>query len=813
MKRERFLFILILLITSSLFFVNKISFAAPRLYECEGYCGPRNTPPPFTLDQTTQCQTGCGPGTINTCATHSVEIVRRLYYNGQLRPCAFYEIEYSFQRVACEFIPDRQCYVLRGQETNYICSTADKLVDSRGFRLNGYLASGQLNLSLPPGSQCVAGGFYKVCCGPDGKVVDSVEYRLSDTYDGIPPPEGWCGGNTPRPLRTGGTNIPVGQQHPDCLQIQPSITCQVTTTTSGNVQVTASSTSITNNEYIRIRLDSQSQSCNPGISPCTVTFSSLVGQITARAELLNQDDIVVASTTCSINVSAPLPFIPSPSAPQVPAGLCTVDVYARIKNPNQWYPINGDKTASSTYSGFYKDSQIEIDAGTKQIGNDVKVADCYYRECTQVSTRHECKWNRWSYDPTVGCYLGETGWLGCETGACYNDSKCGNGLCPGVADDRYVDYCSSWRSNLTSEEINNPSDCDTSKPINFEFNLGGDNVIKQDPNGNLFSVTYRPSTINLRKSFGFPSGWSLPRWLSELNNHFIISNPSRHGFYNWVVTASGTVYNLPNEKIISDIKEIAREASDPVAPASAFKDYAYCTFTNGQTVGESNDSNFANNYKVFSEKDGTNMPSNIPLSLMNGTEPIRINATAIAKFYINPTDVAPITPSIGNSENVIHPTTSIRTATRTHIVGYPFNVTFSVYKSRYFGYDSGRFWLTVNNSEVASVDINESGGYQTGYYRDRAYRAGTYYFCTQHDADDEVYSYYQNGDAKGNIETSEFCPSVTIYRYLCYQGFCYECPREPDGVPPNLRGSGCNIVEPVKCQAYIGSDCRGKGRE
>jgi len=123
--------------------------------------------------------------------------------------------------------------------------------------------------------------------------------------------------------------------------------------------------------------------------------------------------------------------------------------------------------------------------------------------------------------------------------------------------------------------------------------------------------------------------------------------------------------------------------------------------------------------------------------------------------------------------------------------------------------------LEINGERVRGEEeiIKPERGEQTRTYYYTPRWAGQHTITTCHNADELRHSRNENGEAYRGDDDEYQSQQITVYRYLCYQGFCYECEKEPqrNGI---LRVSGkCTVVEPEKCKAYIGSDCKAKGRE
>ncbi|MEM2772667.1 MAG: hypothetical protein QXR88_02360, partial [Candidatus Pacearchaeota archaeon] len=352
--------------------------------------------------------------------------------------------------------------------------------------------------------------------------------------------------------------------------------------------------------------------------------------------------------------------------------------------------------------------------------------------------------------------------------------------------------------------------CDFQRGYKFTFNLDRNNFLlfKRDLGNNLFNVDHKLSTINDQFLYG-NSDFSPQISLKDKEKE-ISFTPNRHGYYCGLVGTvnDSYIYNKPDSYSITDNQDNPWTENENTA--KNYRDYTSCTFYNGYNNNTTININNAGTYVIYNESNGTNLPNNLIFrSMANGSVPIRGNfGKAVVKFYVNPSEVT-AKLEVGKP-NISHPP-NLKTPSRDYIVGYAFDIIYGVEKIGRFGLDMGTFWLTGPNISTNHTPLDEGSGIQTNTYGFTPDLAGTFSFCAYHDADDEVRSIQRNMEAWGNDEG--ICSSITVYRYLCYQGFCYECPNEPLGTPPNLRSAGCKIVEPIKCKHYINSDCRSRGRE
>ena len=125
-------------------------------------------------------------------------------------------------------------------------------------------------------------------------------------------------------------------------------------------------------------------------------------------------------------------------------------------------------------------------------------------------------------------------------------------------------------------------------------------------------------------------------------------------------------------------------------------------------------------------------------------------------------------------------------------------------------YEGGNWGIQGSVDFNSNLDDKGRGGSWRGEINFSPQQAGIYTFQTWHRGDDEFY--FPRDEEKSNVLT------INVYRYLCYQGFCWECPQEPErvGTVLKIREAGCAPVDDALCQnfgyPYRGS-CKGKGRE
>lgn len=707
------------------------------------------------------CQTSCGPGIERTCTVDSrlTPIACGYYKEGKIKTTCEIEDQLFKVREAASF-------------QNFICSFADKLYANTnsnntggGIREDGYLAWGSYNVDQ---NLCYSGSFYKVCCNPDGTVAPSVEYPYQD---GLWPPEGWCGGK--QWARTNYTEPSVGQPHPACKA--GSITCTATSTSPGNLSVTANTTA-TSGE-IEIRVESQTQRCNISSQSqsCTQIFNVSAGSVVAQASLI-QNGQIVASTTCSASVAGFVPPLPSPPSKPSRGGICNpyIEIRAKKEGTSNWSSSgqNIDFNSTSSPPVVNKGDGIQIDV---KISNNAinATAQCKYRKCIEYQLGF-CAYN----SDKTSC-----GWT-CSYGDVLNNGSCGN--CGGSAP---ICGCNKWSDEVYTEDITNPSSCELRgdpRIVTIGLNI---NDFRKFYNSNLsLNETFRVNPLSSisPNSISFDVN-SIFKWASQLNPPANIEfTPQRHGyFYIKADKQSGNIYNYPDH--------ITREDSND-------KNYIACQecswINNGWSCPWNNEDK--SSYTIFDERNIFKDPLYVPYALL--------------KVYIKPTEV-------NGSLNLGKPSIShpqVSTQKRDYIVGFSFPISYQLNPSGYWGKDKGSYQLKYSSPSGGGILTEGSGSTlpvsgTTNFTPDLA---GNYSFSLCHKYDELSYSNNENNEAYRGGGEECVSQSITVYRYLCYQGFCWECSQEPGrlgGGRLDLRN--CKTVEPAKCQAYINSDCKAKGRE
>jgi len=769
LKQNFYIIVLIITLTRFFIFIDRV-YAMPgwTFVDEEGNIGSSRDCPEGVASF---CQTACGPGTVNNCAQYGISNP----------PCALYAVK---KETRC-YIPDpksgaeilREVRIAWELKEEYQCSTADKLQAGareiisgtykgqriEGTRKDGYLAWGNGTYDPNLGYYCYSGSFYKVCCDSEGKVAPSVAYPFQDGYW---PEEGWCGGKTWKRIYSDSeTNIPVGQKHPRCEEGAISCTTQV----SGN-QVTFTANS-TQTGTIKISIGNRVVRTCTNTNTCSYTTTGS-GNITANATL-EVNNQVVASTTCQATLGGGTPLPGNPPTPPRYGGICSPYIANRISYPNstsQFSSAGQVSKLNSPSSGpeVKKGDNLYLDVSLQNAGVNAN-ATCKYKNCVNYQ-KGWCVYINKNV-PSAGCR-----WT-CNYSDVLTSGSCGS--CSGSAPNC---WCNAWSNETYTETITNPSRCSVRSPgvtirvsiedlrKFFDVSLNLNNSFSVNPETNISN-----SSITL-SSMGQWARSLTPPWDSFIS-------PLRHGyFYLRSEKISGSIYNVPDTITRSDSMD------------RNYVDCEECTWSGGgwscRFAGVDKGS-----YTIFNESS----PSNP--RFVRGLDPLNVPWGRI-EFYVKPTTIS---MSLNlDKPNINHPS-DIRTQKRDYIVGYGFNINYSLTPNGNWGNDKGMYELKVNGSTLFSGNRPESGNY---YYT--PLRAGSYTFDLCHNFDEQRHSRREAGEAyrgDGFICTSQ---NITVYRYVCGQGFCWECNSEPDFT--NLKAS-CNIVETAKCEAYIGSDCRAKGRE
>jgi hypothetical protein len=476
----------------------------------------------------------------------------------------------------------------------------------------------------------------------------------------------------------------------------------------------------------------------------------------------------------------PPPPPPPPASSQGLKGICSPVIINKISYPNnsnQWSPAGQTSQLNSQLENsnlVKKGDTLYLDVKLENRGTTA-TAQCKYRTCESEESVTCCvRYDRIYY----------------ECGTPKRPRTCERWVC-GVRGS--YKYCSGW--SYHTETISNPSVCSVNATIGVSINS-----LKKFLDLSWINTFFVDARSTIQNSSFTLSGLDI--WASSLGWNGNIK-PQRHGyFYLDSKKTGGAVYNVPQVITRSDDSFSSSCSTSPPSLIGRKDYYACqeCTWTGSKwSCPWSGDKSF---YTVFNE----------PYFAVN-VEPGRI------EFYTQPSDVAPYL-SVEKSQA---PTPSgVKTPLRDWIAGFPFKINYGVniLGPGKFAKDIGDFWFeltgnplpfTCSISPSQKTNVSDFSTRQTTTCTPQ--KAGSLTITSKHNADDEKVSIKENNKAIGDVESTS--QTITIYRYLCYQGFCWECPNEPAlrGIYLDVKGAGCQAVEDAKCQTYINKSCKAGVRE
>jgi hypothetical protein len=375
--------------------------------------------------------------------------------------------------------------------------------------------------------------------------------------------------------------------------------------------------------------------------------------------------------------------------------------------------------------------------------------------------------------------------------------------------------CTDWDEG--TETIYNPPECSFVSSSGVRSN-GVTIEVSIPPNSlkkfldlswlNTFLVDARSSIDDSRVTLS-----ELNKWARDLvrdwNGRIV---PQRHGYF--ILDSKqvgGAIYNQPDFITRSDGSFSSGCVATGETPESVIgrKDYIACQECRWTGSGWSCrwNNNDQGSYTIFDERWPATTDGRV-----NGNTPLNVEPGRI-EFYTQPADVEPYL-SVG--ESIVNHPTSTKTSLQKWIAGFPFKVNYGVniLGPGRFGNDKGNFWLELSgvlNFSGGTKPVSDSSTSNTLTFT--PLKAGSLTITAKHNADDEKVSINENNEAIDNVES--ISKTITIYRYLCYQGFCWECPNEPQqsGVILKVKEAGCQAVEDAKCKAYINKSCKAGVRE
>jgi hypothetical protein len=248
----------------------------------------------------------------------------------------------------------------------------------------------------------------------------------------------------------------------------------------------------------------------------------------------------------------------------------------------------------------------------------------------------------------------------------------------------------------------------------------------------------------------------------------------------------------------------------------------YQSFTHSFTTGISGGSRTVTFEPQYhgNQNFSVNVSGNVSCNSIRREFPDRIEIVNVTPNYesgsgsvlVNPTDVIALNVTI-SSNPPTPPSGTYRTPLRQFIAGFEHIITYGVRLGfpYIFKLDDGEAIgsMTTTLTSTGTRSFSDSFPLQNTSGSSPITKtatltptlAGNYTVSSCHNADDER---FQAPDNECRSTT------ITVYRYLCYQGFCFECPREPQlsGIVLDVNRAGCQVVEDIKCQTYINKSCK-----
>jgi len=705
------------------------------------------------------CQTACGPGTVNTCESFGISSPPCALYSTVRKPL----ICYDYLRT---FIIDKG--IDRGWrlESEYQCSTADKLQAGareiisgtyKGQRIEGTRKDGYL--AYGDGAYNENLGYY-CYSGSFYKVCCNTDGTVAPSVaypfqDGYWPEEGWCGGKAwKRIYSESETEIPVGEKHPRCEG--GPVTCEVSPLNpqEGNTLKFTASTSVASPTF-RWK-NCQGFSCNLcSGSTCTIN-NAKAGIYQATVEVLS-GSLVVASTTCYTAVGKT-----TYEPPESPRIECNGNFGVSAGLCDLSISLVATGTNIRTY---YKDGEKRY-----AVDPDDSFQVKYYVKFSGVTRKYSCDKKTlysWCDEPPFE----ESYPAGCNR----SGVECGyNNLGRTV-------FC----EGITTETIKNEALCYKNGEKNY-VNLRGVNFSVKDP------------------ALGYTQTKS---WTSNMRRDTSNSN----------IIATGTINVTINKKGVFEAEISASAQNQPnfdgwsgeclnnICPQG--DNNCSCTKTGTTTVAG----------QVYDVYDCT---------IKKETDEQTRTASCKISLYSRAVDLVP-QPPVVNKINQIYIPSPTKFSLKDYIAGQPYEVIGRVIQNikdnfesvtnikellqgRGGYYENGVFGLRGNVSMESILENRNSGSgweIRTQFTPDKA---GQYSFQTWHRGNDEFLTPPE--------EEASGVTTITVYRYLCYNGFCWECSSEPQriGTVLKVKEAGCRIVDDAFCK-YVGyptkGSCKGKGRE
>jgi len=642
---------------------------------------------------------------------------------------------------------------------SYLCSTADKYdPNESGTWKNGYLNCGRCSLT----QNCdYCRTPYKVCCTIDGKVASS----RSGNEDNLPPSEGYCaGGAVSSVILAPGFVDPSlitfdpnsGELHPACKNVLLSCKVEPSTPQVGR-----------NFEFIAYT------SQDIGIPP-SIEWRDCSGP--------NFNCNQCTSNRCTINNAQAgnykaVAFMKDNTGKEIASTTCSVSVASQISTPpklnyeclNSFNAKAGLCNISVYLTATGTNVKIDNNNGNRVVDPDDQF-DVLYRisisgrdavyQCRQKITESWCDTPPFDEELPLGCNRD-------------NNVPCGEDN-----EGRTV-FCHYIGTTI----ITNPATCyldNNRRYVNFSGNFKIENKGRVTKSGKLNMLPWSGGPANIVASGTIPI------------------QTEKSGIVTFEINASAQNQSNFDRKSIECLNDIC----DGVNGAT----YCNCRRIGREEVGGI----FYDKYscEIGEETDNSNRTTKCTISLISRS-----------------VDLVSQVPRIEGDRSSFSKETKYKP--KDYIAGFRYRIISEIiqniknnfdlgsnnkesYQGRGGYYEEGTWGIRGNLSTQLTLDNKRSGGSWRAEINFNPTQAGQYSFQTWHRGDDEFYLPIDE-------ETSDTL-TVNVYRYLCYQGFCWECPQEPQasGTVLKVKEAGCRVVDDLLCQElgypYKGS-CKGKGRE
>jgi|GEM_PF-4777000 len=644
---------------------------------------------------------------------------------------------------------------------SYLCSTGDKYdPNAEGTWKDGYLNCGRCSLTQTQTCDYCRTP-YRVCCTIDGKVASS----RSGNEDNLPPSEGYCAGGAVKSVILDSRFIDPslitfdpnsGESHPACKNVLLSCKVDPSTPQAGR-----------NFKFIAYT----SQDIG---GPPSIEWRDCSGP--------NFNCNQCAFDRCTINNARAgnykaVASMKDNTGKEIASTTCSVSVASQITTPpglnyeclNSFNVKAGLCNISVYLTATGTNVKIDSNNGNRVVDPDDQFDVLYRISISGRDAVYECRQKIiWSWcdeepleNPPPGCYRKD-------------NERCKSGDKKGR-----VVYCEDIGTTI----ITNSATCylDNNKGyVNFSGNFKIENKGRITKSGQLNMLPWGGEPANIVASGTIPI------------------QTEKLGIVTFKIEASAqNQRNFGGASI-----ECLNNICDGVNGAT----YCNCMWIGKESVRGTPYNKYS--CEIRRETDNSNRTTRCTISLISRS-----------------VDLVPQVPRIEGDRSSLSRETKYKP--KDYIAGFRYRIISEIiqniknnfhlglnneesYQGRGGYYEEGTWGIRGNLSTQSTLDNKRSGGSWRAAINFNPTQAGQYSFQTWHSGDDEFYLPI-NEETSGTL-------TVNVYRYLCYQGFCWECPQEPQasGTVLKVKETGCRVVDDLLCQElgypYKGS-CKGKGRE